>query len=143
MKAIKALLPAALVILGGCAAQQPGPYPDTASLLNAPPPQSREELSQQCIYLHQEILLQRTKEDTASVIIPNTTILSEQQEASRNIAALEAKSAELGCDKLANDKNQPDTIKELGTYIDMCMAKCKQYTNRTPEQCFDSCKQPP
>jgi hypothetical protein len=133
------LLPA-LAVLAGCATQVPSPYPDVTSLLNAPPPQDRQEQAQRCIYLHQEILLQRNKEDAASIMLPNTTLLSAQQEASRNIAALKAKSADLGCDTPTYAPNQPATTKDIGDYIDVCMAKCKQYTSRTPEQCFDSCK---
>ena len=139
-KVIQICLLAAIAILVGCAAQLPSPYPDAASLLNAPPPQNRQELTQRCIYLHQEILLQRTKEDTAGIVLPGTTLLSMQQEASRNIAALEARATKLGCDAVSNEQDQPTMTKETGNYIDMCMAKCKQYTNRTPEQCFDSCK---
>ena len=140
MKVIKLWLPAALVLLGGCAAQQPSPYPNVASLLNAPPPQNRQELALQCSFLRQEIKLQRTKEDVATVTLPGTTLLSAQDEASRNFDALKAKAAKLGCDKVPDEPDRPAAAQETGDYIDMCMAKCKQHTNRTPEQCFDSCK---
>ena len=140
MKVIKGWLLATLVILEGCAFQQTSPYPDVASLLNAPSPKNRQELTQQCMYLRQEIGFQRTKESTASTTLPGTTILNIQNEASRNIAALKARATKLGCDAVSNEQDQPTSTKETGNYIDMCMAKCKQYTNRTPEQCFDSCK---
>ena len=131
------------VIVGGCSIQQPRPYPDTQSLLNAPPPQTRRELSQQCNYLRQEIALQRTKESTAAITLPGTTLLSIQDEALQNIAALTKKYKKLGCDDISNEPEPPTTPQEIGNYIDICMEKCKQYTDRTPEQCFDSCKQPP
>ena len=145
---VRICLPAISAVLAGCAAHVPSPYPDVTALLNAPPPQTRQELAQRCIYLRQEILLQRTKEDTASIVLPNTTLLSDQQDAARNIAALKAKSADLGCDKLPDKQSRPAiapsatpaTSEDIGSYIDICMAKCKQYTSRTPEECFDSCK---
>jgi hypothetical protein len=152
MKATKICLLGVIAVAAGCAMQQPSPYRDVASLLNAPPPQTHEELAQQCTYLRQEIAQQRTVASTAPRVSPGITILSIQDQASRNIAALAAKSASLGCDEAPAAQSKPATlptplpvplpapIQEKGDYIDLCMAKCKQYTNRTPEQCFDSCK---
>ena len=54
-----------------------------------------------------------------------------------------ARSTKLGCDAALNEQDKPATTQEndsYGSHIDACMAKCKQYTNRTPEECFDSCK---
>jgi hypothetical protein len=140
MKASKVWLLGAAVILAGCAAQQTGPYRDVSSLLNAPPPQTYEELTQQCIYLRQEIAQQRTIASTDAIVLPGTTILSIQEKASRNIAALTTRYINIGCNKSFSSQDKPATKEGDGDYIDLCMAKCKQYTNRTPEQCFDSCK---
>jgi hypothetical protein len=140
MTGIKAWLLASIAILAGCAAQRTSPYPDVASALSAPLPQNDQELTRQCDYLRQEIAQQRTIESTAATTLPGTTILSIQEEASQNIAALMAKSAKLGCDAVFNAKSEPTATQEYGAHIDTCMAKCKQYTSRTPEQCFDSCK---
>jgi hypothetical protein len=140
MKSIKVWLLASIAILTGCATQRTSPYPDVASLLNAPLPQNDQELTRQCDYLRQEIAQQRTVESTATTTLPGTTILSIQEGASRNIAALTARSAKLGCDAAFNAKSEPAATQEYGSHIDTCMAKCKQYTSRTPEQCFDSCK---
>ena len=139
MKAIKVWLLAVLVILGGCSIDAPNPYANTAALLNAPPPQTREELSQQCKNIYQEILFQHTKVATASLEMPRVTLLNDQQEAMRNVDALQKKYAALGCDALKKGTSQPITTEEYGKHIDTCVAKCKQYTERTPEQCFDSC----
>lgn len=140
MKVIKVRLLAALVILGGCSINAPNPYTDATSLLNAPPPQTREELAQRCNYIYQEILFQHTKVATASLEMPRVTLLNDQQEAMRNVDALKKKYTGLGCDELKKAQSQPTTTEEYGNHIDTCMAKCKQYTARTPEQCFDSCK---
>ncbi|MEJ2566881.1 MAG: hypothetical protein P8164_15055 [Gammaproteobacteria bacterium] len=140
MKVIKVWVLTMLAILNGCAFQQTSPHPDVGSLLNAPPPQNREEFAQQCARLRQEIGFQRTKESTAATTLPGTTILNIQDEASRNIAALTAKYNKLGCNTVFKAQRKPAVPLEYGNYIDMCMAKCKQYTNRTPEQCFDACK---
>ena len=140
MKVINVWLLAVLVLLSGCATHQASPYPDVAALLNAPPPQNRGELIQQCIYLHQEIKLQRTKEDVATATLPGTTLLSARDEASHNFDALMARAIKLDCDAVLVEQDNPGKIPETDNYIDMCMAKCKQYTTRSPEQCFDSCK---
>ena len=140
MKAINVWLLGAIAVLAGCADQQFSPYPDVASLLSAPLPQSRRELDQQCTFLRQEIAQQRTIESTDANVFPRTTILSIQQKASRNVAALMSRSAKIGCDAVFNTQSKPAAAQEYGDYIDTCMAKCKQYTARTPEQCFDSCK---
>ena len=136
----KAWLLIAIAILAGCAAQQPSPYPDAASLLNAPLPRDQRELARQCLYLRQEIAIQKTKASTAATTQPGTTILIIQNDAERNIAALTQRSNNLGCDNIIDAQSGPTPVEDKGNYIDMCMAKCKQYTSRTPEQCFDSCK---
>ena len=140
MKNHKAWSLAALILLGGCAAQQSNPYPDVASLLNAPPPRNHDELTLLCTHLRQEMKMQRTKENIASVAIPGTTLMSAQDEATHNFDALKAKSDKLGCDEVPDEQEKPAEAHKSGDYIDMCMAKCKQYTSRTPEQCFDACK---
>ena len=109
MKIRKAWLQTALAIMAGCAIQQQSPYPDVASLLNAPPPQNRQELYQQCIFLRQEMVFQRTKEGTAAITLPGTTLLSIQDEALRNIAALKEKSAKLGCNAVFTEHDKPAT----------------------------------
>jgi len=140
MKAIKVCLLGALAAVAGCVMQQPSPYRDVESLLNAPPPQTHEELAQQCIFLRQEIAQQHTIASTAPSVSPGITILSIQEQAARNIAALKAKSAGLGCDETFSAQGKPAAAPKNEDYMDWCMAKCKQYTSRTPEQCFDSCK---
>ena len=140
MKATKVWLMGVIAAVAGCAVQQPSPYSDVASLLNAPPPQTHEELAQRCMYLRQEIAQQRTIASTAPRVSPGVTILSIQEQASRNIAALTARYASLGCNEAPVMQGKPATPQDKGDYIDLCMAKCKQYTSRTPEQCFDSCK---
>ena len=140
MKVFKVWLLGTLSILAGCAAQQASPYPDLASLLNAPLPQNRQELTKQCFYLQRKISQQRAFESTAATTQPGTTILIIQNDAERNIAALTQRSNNLGCDNIIDAQSGPTPVEDKGNYIDMCMAKCKQYTSRTPEQCFDSCK---
>ena len=140
MRAIKVWLLGTAAFLAGCAAQQAGPYRDVSSLLNAPPPQTFEELTQQCTYLRQEIAQQRTIASTDAVVLPGTTILSIQEKASGNIDALTTRSLSIGCNKVFNSQDKPAAKQENGNYIDLCMAKCRQYTSRTPEECFDSCK---
>jgi hypothetical protein len=61
-----------------------------------------------------------------------------QAVAQRNIAALEARAANLQC--TAEFSNAP-TAAPVATRqsLDQCFTRCQQYTDRTRDQCFDAC----
>jgi len=127
------------VIVVGCA-QQPRNDSPPPALLYGPPPQTAQELVQRCADIREEIAFQRTIESTAPMVSPGITILNIQEKALKNIAALEAKAAGLGCDGALSRQRSGLKAHGDGDYFDVCMAKCRQYTDRTAEQCFDSCK---
>jgi len=135
----KSWLLGALVIVAGCA-QHPRNDSPPPALLYGPPPQTAQELVQRCADLREEIAFQRTIESTAQMVSPGITILNIQEKALKNIAELEARAASLGCDGAPSRKQTGPKAHGDGDYFDLCMAKCKQYTDRTAEQCFDSCK---
>jgi hypothetical protein len=54
-------------------------------------------------------------------------------------AALETRAADVGCTAAFSNAPAPPA-QQQGMSFDECFQKCKQYTSRTNEQCFDACK---
>jgi hypothetical protein len=60
-----------------------------------------------------------------------------QTMAQRNVAALESRAADIQC--TAAFSSAPAAAPASGQSFDQCFARCQQYTDRTKDQCFDSC----
>jgi hypothetical protein len=68
----------------------------------------------------------------------NGWVTTFQGMAQQNIAALEARAANIQC--TAAFSNAPAAAPPPAKQsFDQCFARCQQYTGRTKEQCFDAC----
>jgi hypothetical protein len=65
-----------------------------------------------------------------------------QAAVAQNIAALETKSADLGCvGAFSGTPAAPNTpAAGVGMTFDECFDKCKQLTRRSDTECFETCK---
>ena len=132
---------AAVVLMVGCAGKQPrqnyaSDYANAVS--SRPMPAGDEQRTQECNWVRSEIARQQglavagfTRETSLHMSAMNR--LSAQE----NIVALQSRAANIQCN--AAFSKVPAATYSSRLDFDTCMAKCKQYTERTKEQCFDAC----
>ena len=130
-----ALLSCMVLVLFGCATKRvPSDYD---VVLKRPRPPTNEARIQECIWLDTTIAREKglASYATANAISP-WTAMAHQDAAVRNMAVLESRSRALNCRPVfqsapAAASGQPG--------FDQCFTRCRQYTGRSNEQCFDSC----
>lgn len=115
-------------------AQQNGPgYWDLPTTHRMPA--NEQERQEECARIRQEMARVQSWVDGG---IRMFTMPQQQaliiQRGNQNMAALENRAAQVGCTKAFTDA---PASKELS--FDACFEKCKKYTTRTNEECFDSC----
>lgn len=80
------------------------------------------------------------RQSPAGVRLPSRD-LEIQAAVAQNIAALETKSANLGCAGAFSGSPATSTpTPATGMSFDECFAKCKQLTKRSDTECFETCK---
>jgi hypothetical protein len=131
MKCIAAM---SCILLALCAcASKPRPTVYDV-VLDRPKPATDEARRQECSWI--ETALAREKGyatyATASAISPMTAI-AHQDAAQRNMVVLESRAQTINC------RPAFPGARGSGLSLDECFARCKQYTGRTNEQCFDAC----
>lgn len=140
-------------LLSACVAQPPQ---STGVFINASSkgPLSCKELEEKISYLEE---VPKTETFTPNNNANNTVPFAFKNQYTDELKALKRKAARQGCydrpayiaplpapniNRPSNIQNaQPllDTTRQQLTF-DQCFTKCKELTNRTNEQCFDSCK---
>ena len=98
-------------------------------VLKRPRPTTDEARRQECSWIETSLSREKKLADyvTATSTYP-TTALAWQDSSQRNMAVLQSRSSQIGCQALAS--NAP---------FDQCFARCTTYTERSKEQCFDAC----
>jgi hypothetical protein len=134
MKQVAAML-CAVLALGGCAHPK-APPSDYDVVLKQPKPTTDEARRQECSWIQTQLARQKTLATyVASTASFPELALQHQAAAQRNMAVLESRAANINC---AAALPVPASG-QGGLSFDACFARCKQYTERSNEQCFDAC----
>jgi len=98
-------------------------------VLKRPRPTTDEARRQECSWIDTSLSREKKLADyvTATSTYP-ATALAWQDASQRNMAVLQSRSSQIGCQALAS--NAP---------FEQCFSRCTTYTERSKEQCFDAC----
>jgi len=107
---------------GGCGTTDKRGPTYTDQVMNRPLPVSEAEKQQECCWLRGEIARQRA--------------LGGYGTATQDLATLESRASKVGCSGTDAQTGAPEAS---GRNFDACFAKCKQFTNRSNDVCFDLC----
>ena len=122
------LVPFIALAFFGCASEKRIPT-EYDLVLTRPKPATPDAQQQECAWI--ETSLQRQKSLASYVAATSTyptTAVAYQDATQRNMAVLNSRAQQINCQAPA-----------AGAPFDQCFARCRQYTDRTKEQCFDSC----
>ncbi len=127
---MKAMLLVSTLILAlvGCASEKRIPT-EYDLVLTRPKPATPDAQQQECAWI--ETSMQRQKSLASYVAATSTyptTAVAYQDSTQRNMAVLNSRAQQINCQAAAT-----------GAPFDQCFARCRQYTDRTKEQCFDAC----
>ena len=119
---------AALLFLALCACSSAQRAPSEYDVvMKRPKPANEDARRQECSWIATSLERQKT---LASYVAATSTYpeiaLAHQDAAQRNMAVLQQRAQAINC-------------QAGGLAFDECFARCSQYTQRTKEQCFDSC----
>lgn len=104
-------------------------------VLDRPLPQTDQKRQEECNLIRSEIARQQSLAQAGGAIATTPMMaIAVQAKVRDNIAALESRAANVQCS--ASFSNTPVSTKPA---FDECFSKCKEYTSRTKEQCFDAC----
>jgi hypothetical protein len=121
--------------LGACAHPKPPPS-DYDVVLKQPKPMTDEARRQECSWIQTQLARQKTLATYVATTASFPELALQHQAATqRNMAVLESRAASINC--AAALPSVPATAGGLS--FDACFARCKQYTERSNEQCFDAC----
>jgi hypothetical protein len=137
MKRMAAVMSCIALTLCACASKpQPSDYD---VVLARPKPSTDEARRQECSWIETALARQKSLASyaAASAISP-TTAIAHQDSAQRNMAVLESRAQTLNC-RPAFANAPVTTSAQPRISFDECFSRCKQYTGRTSEQCFDAC----
>ena len=98
-------------------------------VLKRPRPATEDARRDECSWI--ETSMAREKKLVTYVTATSTypaTALAYQDASQRNLSVLRSRSQQIGCQAAA-----------ASAPFDQCFARCTQLTERTKEQCFDSC----
>jgi hypothetical protein len=130
------LVIAFIAILAACAHQSS--YAEQVA--DRPMPQTEQERQEECGFLRSEIARQETLGQVGGTMATTPLMtVAVQAKARNNIATLESRAAEVQC--TAAFSNVPVSSAPVSTKpnFDECFSHCRKYTDRTKEQCFDTC----
>jgi hypothetical protein len=125
------LTAAALVLVclgalgGGCGTTEKKGPTYAEQVMNRPLPVTEGEKQQECCWLRGEIARQRG--------------LGGYGTAMQDLAALESRASKVGCPAALRNDAQTGGPESSGRNFDTCFARCKQFTNRSNDVCFDFC----
>ena len=120
-----ALVLACLGALGaGCATTEKKGPTYAEQIMNRPLPVNEAEKQQECCWLRGEMARQRA--------------LGGYGSAMQDLATLESRASQAGCAAPRTDA-QPGAPAASGGNFDTCYMKCKQFTNKSNDVCFDLC----
>jgi hypothetical protein len=134
MKLRTVALSCIVLALSACASRPPSDYD---VVLKRPRPPTDEARRMECTWLETTLARERGLAGyaTENAISPMTAI-AHQDLAQRNVAVLESRSKRIAC-------GAPAATKASGAApsgpFDQCFSRCKQYTGRNNDQCFDVC----
>jgi hypothetical protein len=112
-----------------------GRYAD--SVLNRPLPRDNDERIRECNWIRAEIVKQQNVVTVARTTLTNPLAVAQVQVvAQQNVAALESRAANIQCSAAFSNAPVPNSP---SSSFDQCFTRCRQYTDRTKEQCFDAC----
>jgi hypothetical protein len=127
---------AVMFSLLGCAQGNSQSYAD--AVLNRPMPADDDARRQECTWIRSEMARQRGLAGVGATMATTPFMAAAYQAvAQRNVAALESRAANIQC--TAAFSNAPVAAPTTGPSFDQCFARCKQYTDRSKDQCFDAC----
>lgn len=107
-------------------------------VLNAPEPKSDEERKKECSFLRDMISRAQGVYDGCTLVARDGfQLLLCRQNARNHITLAETRAANIGCTASFSNTQAQQKVKMS---FDQCFERCKQLTDRTKEQCFDSCK---
>jgi len=109
---------------GGCATTEKKGPTYAEQVLNRPLPVTEGEKQQECCWLRGEIARQRA--------------LGGYGTATQDLATLESRASKAGCAALRTDA-QTGAPPASGSNYDTCYMRCKQFTNKSNDVCFDLC----
>jgi hypothetical protein len=132
---------ALLIALGAAScAQNNGPsYND--ELASRPDPTTPAERQEECAWVRGEIARQENLAQMAGSMGMAPMMAMASQAAARNhIAALESRAADIQCNAAFSSAPAESMPAPASSTFDQCFAHCQAVTDRTKDQCFDSCK---
>ena len=125
MSAISCLI----LAVGACSSPPPRIPTEYDVVLARPKPATPDAQQQECSWIETSLARQKTLANyvTATSTYP-ATALAYQDATQRNMAVLQSRAQAISCQAAATSAP-----------FDQCFARCRQFTDRTKEQCFDSC----
>jgi len=138
MKYAAAAMSCIVLALCACASTPPSDYD---LVLARPSPSTDEARLQECAWIETSLARQKSLATYAamSAASPMTAIVN-QDLAQRNMAVLEAGAARINCRaEFPGAALFPASAQQARISFDQCFMRCRQYTGRSNEQCFDAC----
>lgn len=109
---------------GGCATTGNKGPTYAEQIMNRPLPVNDAEKQQECCWLRGEMARQRALGGYGTAV--------------QDLATLESRASQAGCAALRTDAQPGAPAGGRGNF-DTCYMKCKQYTNKSNDVCFDMC----
>jgi len=106
---------------GGCSTAEKKAPTYAEQVMNRPLPATEGEKLQECYWLRGEMARQRA--------------LGGYGSAMQDLATLESRASKVGCPTTLGT----DAPGASGRNFDACFARCKQFTNKSNDACFDFC----
>ena len=118
----------AVLVLGLCACASKQPPSEYDIVTKRPKPATEDARRQECAWIDTTVARQKSLANyiTATSTYAETA-LAHQDAIQRNLAVLSSRSQQINCQAAGSGP------------FDECFARCRQNTDRSREQCFDSC----
>jgi len=108
-------------------------------LLSRPPPSSEQNRAFECAKLIWEASRQKAIGNDAVASVEDPFNAAKKRDAAaRAVMALNARQRELRCSEIPASANTEPPA-DADASFDRCFKRCRQYTDRSKEQCFDVC----
>src|SRR5262245_39381897 len=124
LRAVALLLVCLGALAAGCATTEKKAPTYAEQVMNRPLPVNETEKQQECAWLRGEMARQRA--------------LGGYGTATQDLATLESRASQAGCAAVRTDA-QTGAPATGGGNFDSCFMKCKQFTNKSNDVCFDLC----
>ena len=128
-----------LVALCGCASKPPAS--DYDPVLARPTPATYDAQQQECAWIETALARQRSQAQYVALTAATPMMaIANQDAAQRNMAVLESRAAKINCrPAIGFPTSAFPSSGQSRLSFDECFARCRQYTGRSNEQCFDAC----